>query len=130
MESTPDLPSMELGYPRTDLRRRLVKAVLDGEKTATSSLFADYERDGEPLPQVGDRFLLRDYDDNPVAVVLTTEVRVLRVADVEVAFAHDEGESFTSVHEWRIAHEAFWNDHTLDDDTLVVAERFRIVERL
>jgi uncharacterized protein YhfF len=34
------------------------------------------------------------------------------------------------VADWRQAHERFWAGHEVDDDTLVVAERFRLVERL
>jgi ASCH domain len=79
----PELSPMQLGYPRTQLRRKLVEAVLSREKSATSSVRAEYELDGARLPQVGDRFLLHDYDDHPVAVIETTEVRVLRVADVD-----------------------------------------------
>jgi aryl-alcohol dehydrogenase-like predicted oxidoreductase len=117
---------MELGYARTDLRRRLVDAVLRGDKTATAGL---YDKD-EPLPPVGVRSLLLDYDDRPVGVVETTEVRVLRAGDVDLAFARDEGEGFETVAEWREAHERFWADRTIDDDTPIVAERFRLVEQL
>jgi uncharacterized protein YhfF len=116
---------MELGYAGTPLRRELVAAVLRGEKTATAGLHGD-----DPLPQVGDRFLLLDYDDRPVAVVETTDVRVLRVDEVDLAFARDEGEGFETVAAWREAHERFWSDREIRDDTLVVAERFRLVERL
>lgn len=121
---------MELGYPRTELRRKLVEAVLRGAKTATAGLQAEYELEGDALPRVGDRFLLHDYDEKPVAVVETTEVRVLRVADVDLAFARDEGEGFDTVEEWRSAHETFWRGWEITDDTLVVAERFRLVARL
>src|SRR5207302_8175864 len=103
--SLPHLPPMELGYAGTDLRRELVDAVLRGEKTATAGLHEE-----DPLPQPGERFLLLDYDDRPVAVVETTEVRVLRAADVDLAFARDEGEGFESVADWRAAHERFWRD--------------------
>jgi uncharacterized protein YhfF len=120
---------MELGYPRTELRRKLVDAVLRGEKTATAGLHDDHGPD-EPLPTVGERFVLVGFDDEPLAVVETTEVRVLRAGDIDVAFARDEGEGFESVADWRRAHEAFWSDREIDDETLVVAERFRIVERL
>ena len=108
------------------MRRKLVDAVLRGDKTATAGL---YEQD-EPLPNVGDRFVLLDFDDEPVAVVETTEVRVVRVGDVDLAFALDEGEGFETLADWRRAHEYFWADHEIDDDTLVVAERFVLVERL
>jgi uncharacterized protein YhfF len=121
----PELPPMELGYARTPLRRQLVEAVLRGDKTATAGLHGD-----EPLARAGDRFLLLDYDDEPVAIVETTEVRVLRVDEVDLQFARDEGEGFETVAAWREAHERFWADREIRDDTPIVAERFRLVERL
>jgi uncharacterized protein YhfF len=124
--SRTNAPPMQLGYARTELRRKLVDAVLRDEKTATAGLHAD----DEPLPRVGDTSLLLGYEDEPVAVVETTEVRVLRVADVDLAFARDEGEGFSTVAEWRRAHERFWSDQAIDDATLIVAERFRVLDRL
>ena len=81
-------------------------------------------------PQAGDRFLLLDFDDRPVAVVETTEVRVLRADEVELQFARDEGEGFETVADWREAHERFWSDREIRDGTLIVAERFRLIERI
>jgi uncharacterized protein YhfF len=131
MPPAPDLPPMQLAYPRTELRRKLVDAVLRGEKTATSSLRAEYmPHTDEPLPRVGDRCVMHGFDDEPVAVVETTEVRVLRAGDVDLSFARDEGEGFDTVIDWRRAHEDFWNDQVIGDDTLIVAERFRVVETL
>jgi uncharacterized protein YhfF len=122
---------MSLGNPRTTLRRKLVDAVLRGDKTATASLRTDYEpHTDEPLPRVGDRFVLLGSGDEPVALGETTEVRVVRAADVDLAFARDEGEGFDTVADWRRAHEEFWADQEIGDDTLIVAERFRLVERL
>ncbi|HUP32817.1 MAG TPA: ASCH domain-containing protein [Gaiellaceae bacterium] len=121
-----ELPPMRLGYSLTELRRTLVEAVLRGEKTATAGLRSDYER----LPEAGERCLLLGVDDDPVAVLETTDVRVLRVADVDLSFARDEGEGFETVDDWRHAHEEFWADQEIDDDTLIVAERFTVVERL
>ena len=121
---------MQLGWAGTELRRQLVAAVLRGEKTATASLRQEYAPEtDEPLPRVGERALLLDFDDEPVGVVEATEVRVIRAGDVDVEFARDEGEGFTSVADWRRAHQEFWADETIDDDTLVVAERFRLVAR-
>ena len=99
--------------------------------TATSSLRVEYAPStGEPLPRVGDRLALLDIDDRPLAVVETTEVRVVRAGDVDPAFAIDEGEGFATVADWRRAHEEFWHGHVITDDTLIVAERFTVVERL
>jgi uncharacterized protein YhfF len=60
--------------------------------------------------------------------VETVEVRVVRAADVELDFAVAEGEGFESVEEWRVAHERFWPDRAITDDTEIVCERFRLTE--
>jgi uncharacterized protein YhfF len=122
---TADLPPMELGYAGTELRRELVDAVLRGDKTATAGLHGE-----DVLAKVGERWLLLDFDDKPVAVVETTDVRVVRAGDVGLDFARDEGEGFESVSDWRAAHERFWHDREITHDTLIVAERFEVVERL
>jgi len=133
----------ELGFAGTPLREQLVAAVLRGDKTATAALLVDYEREGEALPQAGRRSLLVDNDGEGVAILETTEVRVLRVGDCDEQFARDEGEGFETVAQWREAHDRFWRgyadeirDHLGDSDwdvtadTLFVAERFRLVEVL
>ncbi|MFI7542679.1 ASCH domain-containing protein [Actinoplanes sp. NPDC049599] len=120
------------------LRDQLVAAILAGTKTSTSSLLADYERDDEPLPRVGERSAVLDSAGRPVAVIETTEVRVVRLGDVDLRHAIDEGEGYASVAEWRAGHEDFWHSpearaelgdpaFTVNDDTLMVAERFRVV---
>ncbi|MEH0824679.1 MULTISPECIES: ASCH domain-containing protein [unclassified Micromonospora] len=136
----PDLPKTEFAFPGP-LRDQLVAAVLSGAKTSTTGLLQDYERDGEPLPAVGERSVVVDSADHPVAVIELTEVRVVRVGDVDLDHARDEGEGYESVAAWRAGHEAYWHgsdyrgwlgdpDFTVDDDTLAVAERFRLLRRL
>src|SRR5713101_15925 len=101
-----DLRPLELGDPRTELRRKLVAAVLRGEKIATASLREQYGPDtNDPLPLPGESFLLAGYDDEPVGVVKTTDLRVVRAGDVDLQFARDEGEGFATVGQWRSAHE-------------------------
>ncbi|MFE2128588.1 ASCH domain-containing protein [Streptomyces amritsarensis] len=140
MTAYDDLPPYLLGFPGP-LRDRLVAAVLSGAKTTTTGLLAEYEVEREPLPEPGERSLLVDSGERGVAVVEVTAVEVLRLADVGLGHALDEGEGYTSVAEWRTAHEEFWHSEpvrtvigdpvfTVDDGTLVVAERFRVTERL
>lgn len=125
------LPVSEFGWKGTPLlRRRLVDLILSGEKTAGAGLVLDYEAEGEKIPEPGDRSVLLDYDDNPVAVLETTEVRIVRAADVDEQFARDEGEGFESVADWREAHERFFEDYPFDDDIQVVCERFKLVKTL
>ncbi|MFB9903350.1 ASCH domain-containing protein [Allokutzneria oryzae] len=130
-------PVVEFAFPGP-LRDQLVAAVLSGAKTATTGLLVEYERGGEELPVVGARWTVVDSDGRPVAVIETVEVRVLPVGEVDLAHAVDEGEGYTSVAEWRQGHESFWHGEamraaladpgfTVDDATLAVAERFRLV---
>ena len=132
-----DLPVAEFAFPGP-LRDQLVAAILDGTKTTTTGLVADYEHEGSPLPQPGQRQAVVDSAGNRVAVIELTAVRVVRLADVDLAHAVGEGEGYTSVAEWRAAHEEFWHsaearadlgdpDFTVDDDTLLVAEEFRLL---
>ncbi len=50
----------EFGFTGTDLRDRLVAAILGGDKTSTSSLLSDYEQEGEALPEVGERLMVAE----------------------------------------------------------------------
>lgn len=123
----------ELGTPGP-MRDRLVSAVLAGEKVATSSLLAQYKDAADRLPMVGDRCALIDSLGEVVALVEVLEVSIIRLSEADERLAHDEGEGFSSVAEWRRAHEDYWRREVLpelrqlsalDDDTEVVVERFR-----
>jgi len=137
-----ELPPAEFASPGP-LRDKLVAAILAGEKTSTTALVLDYERDREPLPEVGQHYAVVDSDGRPVAIIETTEIRVIRMDEVDEQFAREEGEGFESVADWRSAHERFWNGYieeirayvgdpewALGDDTAIVAERFRLVRDL
>jgi uncharacterized protein YhfF len=132
-----DLPLMEFEFPGP-LRDQLVAAVLSGAKTSTSALVLGYERENEPLPKVGQLYAVVDSEEHRVAVIELTEARVVRVADVDLQHALDEGEGYDSVAEWRAVHERLWHSKqvreelgdpgfTVADDTLVLAHRFRLV---
>jgi hypothetical protein len=65
--------------------------------------------------------------------------RVVRLADVDLQHALDEGEGDESVAQWRAGHEKFWHSAevraelgdpslTVNDDTLVLAQRFRLLD--
>jgi uncharacterized protein YhfF len=134
-----EMPVAEFAFPGP-LRDQLVAAILDGTKTSTTGLVADYEHEGDPLPRPGERQVVIDSAGQPVAVIEIVAVRVLRLKDVDLAHVIAEGEGDTSVAQWRAGHETFWHSapmrealddpgFTVDDDTLVVAEEFRVVKQ-
>jgi uncharacterized protein YhfF len=125
------------------LRDELTALALAGTKVTTAGLLVETELENEVVPAPGMREVLLDSDERPVAVIETVSCRVARLADVDDRHAIDEGEGYANEHEFRVAHERFWNAYlddlrdqlgdptfTIDDDTLVVLQRFRIVERL
>jgi uncharacterized protein YhfF len=136
------LPAWGFAFPGP-LRDELTALALAGTKTTTAGLHVEMEVDGEALPAVGAREVLLDSSERPVAIIETIDCRVVRLADVDDRHAIDEGEGYADAREFRISHERFWNRYIDDlrarlgdptfaigDDTLVVLQRFRVVERL
>ncbi len=130
-----DLPIVEFAYPGP-LRDTLVAAVLSGAKTSTASLLAQYSVD--ELPRIGERGAVVDSAGLTVGIIETVAVDVVALKDVSLRHALDEGEGYADVAQWRAGHERFWQsaevraelgdpNFTVDDDTLVVLERFIVV---
>ena len=125
------------------LRDELTALALAGTKTTTAGLLAEYEVDEEPIARPGEWSILVDSEERPVALIETITCRVERLADVDDTHAIDEGEGYEDAAAFRVDHEKFWNGYiddlrtqlgdpsfTLTDDTPVVLERFRVVERI
>ena len=135
------MPFCGFAHPGSQLRRELTDLVLAGTKTATAGLEVEYRLDGDPIPEFGTHEAVIDAEGRFVAVIETTECRVLPMAEVDDDFARDEGEGFAGAADWRHAHERFWNRYideirerlgdpswSLSDDTLVVCQRFRLAD--
>jgi uncharacterized protein YhfF len=132
-----DLPVLELAFPGPE-RDSGIAAILAGEKTAMTGLLRIHDHSGEPVPQPGQRFSVVDSAGQPAAVIELTEVRVVPISEVDDAYARAEGRGYADAAQWRRAHEEFFRSDgvaaflgavpEIDDDTLVVIERFRLVE--
>lgn len=125
------------------LRERLSGLVLAGRKTAAFDLYDRARFDPEGVTEVGRRWTMHDSGGRPLAVLLTTHAEIVHMVDVTWPMVELEAESFRDVAHWRTAHEEFWAgtldevrsrtgnpSWSIDDDTLLVFERFAIVERL
>jgi uncharacterized protein YhfF len=142
LETHRGMPAWGFAYPGP-LRDRLTALALDGTKTATASLGVEFVVEGAIPSRAGDREILLDSADRPIAIVEIISTRLSTIALVDDEFARAEGEGFAGARDWRAAHEGFWNDHIeelraglrdpafeLTDSTVVVCERFRVVERM
>lgn len=119
------LQATAIGRPGAQ-REELTRLVLDGAKVATTSVLADYAELGEPVPVAGESFALLGPGDEPVAIIELTEVLIRRFDAVDDRHAVEEGEGFVTAEAWRAQHLAEWPH--LAPDSLVVLERFRVVE--
>lgn len=106
--------------------------VVEGTKTATSSLLAEYESEGtDPFREPAFDVVL-DGRGNPLCVIETTEIRIMPFNEVDEAFAADEGEGDRSLAYWRRVHWGFFSRRCAklgiepSEDMPVVCSRFRL----
>ncbi|MGY3765813.1 ASCH domain-containing protein [Vagococcus vulneris] len=112
----------------------LLKLVLDGQKTATSSAQAEYQVSGTKEPQVGDYSIVTDFEGNPQCIIQTTEILKLPFKDMTYAICKLEGEDLT-LKTWQEKHIAFFDavgkqiGYTFSWDMIIIFEIFRVVYR-
>ena len=104
---------------------KLVKLVLEGKKTATTSL---HEYDN--LSNLDDISVLTDSKDNSVCIIKAKKVIVTEFKNITWDLARFEGEN-NSLEEWRKVHKDFFIkiDSTFNDDTKVIFEIFEVIEK-
>ncbi len=91
------------GGPAAD---ELLKLVLRGQKTATTSALLAYRAEGTPPPAPGDLSIVLDSAGQPRCVIQTTAARILPFEDVTWEMARREGED-EHMGTWRENHIAF-----------------------
>lgn len=104
---------------------KLVKLVLDGKKTATTSLF-----EFDSLSAEGDVSILTDSNNNDMCILKTKRVIVTEFKNITWDIAKLEGENI-SLEEWRKVHKDFFSkiDSSFNDDTEVIFEIFEVIEK-
>ena len=112
---------------------KLAELVKSGEKVATSSAFALYEIEGEPIPKEGDYSVILSSKDEAVCIIKTTKVDIKEFCMVSKEFAYKEGEGDKSLSYWRKVHEDFFRKELsfvgmdFSEHSLVVCEEFKVV---
>lgn len=107
--------------------------IAQGIKTATCSSLWEWELEKNPIPEVGLITVVLDGRGEPLCIVETIEVTVRKYNEVDVDFAHDEGEGDLSLDYWREAHRIFFSrtlpkiDKEFSEEMLLVCERFHLI---
>ncbi len=123
------LRTLELGTPGPS-RDELNRLVLEGTKFATAGLWrTDYEAEGEPLEDIGERLVMLDSDGEPVAMLEVTRAEVHAFLEVPWELARDEGEGFTSIDDFRDGYRKEYRSAgvTLADDDPMACVWFRLL---
>ena len=77
------------------------RLVLQGLKTATSSLIWEYEGSDVEAPRIGSLSILLDGDGEPVCIVETTQLLERPFMEIEESFAVAYGEWDRTLESWR-----------------------------
>lgn len=123
----PENPVVEAGIAGNDeIADELLELYLNGTKSAGSGLVKDYELAGDPLPQVGNYWIILDSKKKPRCIVQTIRVELYQFDQVPDEVATAEGEGDLSLDYWRKAHIDFftpflkdWGITDLDKETLI-----------
>ena len=112
---------------------KLTELVMQGIKTATSSLYTLYELEQEFLPKEGSYSVILDSRGDAKCIVKTTSVYVVPFNKVSDTHAYKEGEGDRSLDYWREVHKDFFSDClkeaglSFSETMEVVCEEFEIV---
>ncbi len=109
----------------------LAQLVLEGKKTATSSLLRFFKEENEPLPKVGNRSYIKNSKGEPLCVIELEEIVVMPFNDVGERLAMAEGEGDLSLKYWREEHKRFFMKYYSDftEDLEVVSEYFKVIHK-
>ena len=114
----------------------LVELVLKDIKRATSHSLLGLQLRSEPLPKIGDFFVVTNWKGDAKCIVRTTSVKLIPYFAIHAEHARVEGEGDKSLDHWRNVH---WDYYTRElaefgkqplESMIVVFERFeKVFER-
>lgn len=121
-----------LGHTR-ELADTLAALVVSGVKRAHATLLRDFEKDLEPLPQVGEHLVVLDGDGRACAIIRNTQVEKRLFNQIDDAFAFEAGEGDLTLRWWLTAHRQDYSERgeaegfAVDEKLPLVLEFFELV---
>ncbi|WP_156294003.1 ASCH domain-containing protein [Serratia oryzae] len=113
-----------------ELADELVALVMQGGKTATCGSLHAFEQE-EVSPSVGGYSIILSGEGQPVCVIRTLALRLVRFSEVSEEQARKEGEGDLSLEYWRTEHQAFFErEGTFAENMELVFEEFQLLEVL
>jgi len=113
-----------------EMADELAELVIKGVKTATCGSLSSFKNE-EGAPTIGGYSIILNGRDEPVCVIRSISLRIVRFCDVDEDLARKEGEGDLSLKYWREGHKAFFSrEGTYQEDMELVVEEFERVEVL
>ena len=107
--------------------------IVSGVKRAHASLLREFQKDLEPLPQIGDHLVVLDGAGRPRAIVRNTHVEMRHFNEIDDGFAFEAGEGDLSLRWWLTAHRQEFAEQAeregfeVDERIELVLEHFEVV---
>ena len=125
------LPDVDWFGDTPALADELLTLVMNGTKRATCCLARDFSTETRPKP--GDHWMITNGKHEPVCIIKTTQVDLVRICDVTAEFAEIEGEGDKSLAYWKREHDAYYarqaarEGFVYDDKMIGICEQFEKV---
>lgn len=137
LETRPDLLHLATKKPEAwsfgntpQMADELVQLVLEGKKTATSSLLSVYKKGLEPMPVLGSYQIILDGKNIPRCVIYLTETFIKKFSEMTEKHAFEEGEGDRSLTYWTEVHKKFFASYPdFTNDSEILCERFKLVHK-
>ena len=106
--------------------------ILNGKKTATFTPFDCFEINFEPIPVVGEVYIVEDENDNPYGIIEIDDVKILPFKDISWEMAKQDGED-QNFAQWLEKQRLFMQEEAeicgfdFTDDSKVVFEHFHLI---
>ena len=107
--------------------------ILSGVKRAHASLLREFQKDLDPLPQIGDHLVVLDGEGQPRAIVRNTHVELRHFNEIDDVFAFEAGEGDLTLRWWLTAHRQEFAElaeregFEVDERVELVLEHFEVV---
>ena len=109
------------------------KLVVKKIKQATASSLWWYEKNNEKLPEIGNMYIVTDWNGKAKAIIEVTKIRKVPYNEITPEFARIEGEGDKSLEYWQDVH---WNYYSREmkpynekpsNDMIIVCEYFKTI---
>lgn len=111
---------------------QLSALILGGKKTGSFTALDSFIIDNEPLPKVGNNYVVTDWNEIPLCIIQTTNVNILPYNQVTWEMAAKEGEDDT-FESWKENHNDFFEfdadimGYEFSPNMPVVFEEFKVL---